>query len=44
MEREDSQKVTLKSQCHWCFWLDDGIASLFDVDIENGLLGDFLGV
>lgn len=34
----------MESQCHWCLWLDDGLACLLDVDIEDGLLSHFLGV
>lgn len=38
------QKVALESQGHWCLRLHDGLAGLSQVDVEDSLLADFLGV
>lgn len=36
----DSQKITLQTKCHGRFRSDDGLARLWDVDIEDLLPAD----
>lgn len=38
------QQVTLKSQRHRSFWVDDDIASFADVHLQNSFASDLLRV
>lgn len=38
------QQIALKSQRHWGFRSDDSIASLADIDIEDGFSGYLLSI